>query len=78
MTGTAEITEKTKAAREKRIEQLKAACDSIKENAADFIGNEEFPRSWEIRIVFDCNAVPCIELRRESIPSEILKRTDIL
>lgn len=76
--GTIEITEKTKAAREKRVEQLKAACDSIKENAADFIGNEDFPCDWEVCIAFECNALPCVKLYRKSIPSKMLTMDDLL
>lgn len=59
--------------REARIQQLKDACDSIKENAADFIGNEEFPCNWEIRIIFDCKEFPVLQLVRESIPSVVMK-----
>lgn len=62
--------------REARIQQLKDACDSIKENAADFIGNEEFPCNWEIRIVFECKAQPVLQLVRESIPSVVMKNFD--
>ena len=60
--------------REKRIQQLKDACDSIKENAEDFIGNEEFPSNWKISIVFECNAFPYLRLERESIPSAAIKK----
>ena len=60
--------------REDRIQQLKDACDSIKENAADFIGNEEFQSNWKISIVFDCREVPYLRLERESIPSIVLKK----
>lgn len=59
--------------KEDRIQQLKDACDSIKENAADFIGNEEFPRRWEIRIVIECNCFPVVRLERESLPSIAVK-----
>lgn len=61
-------------ARQKRIEQLKAACDSIKANAADFIGAEEFRRSVKISIVFEPHEIPVILLERESLPSEVIKR----
>ena len=60
--------------KEKRIEQLKAACDSIKANAADFIGNEEFKTNMKISIVFECREVPVLLLERESIPAEVVKR----
>ena len=60
--------------KEERIQQLKDACDSIKENAADFIGNEEFPRDWKISIVFDCREFPYLQLERTSIPSIALKK----
>lgn len=60
--------------REERIQQLKDACDSIKENAADFIGNEEFPRDWKISIVFDCYEFPYLRLERESVPAIALKK----
>lgn len=60
--------------KEERIQQLKDACDSIKENAADFIGNEEFPSNWTVSIVFDCHEFPYLRLERESIPSIVLKK----
>ena len=60
--------------REDRIQQLKNACDSIKENAADFIGEEEFPRNWKVSIVFECHEFPKLLLERESIPSITLKK----
>ena len=60
--------------REERIQQLMDACDSIKENAADFIGNEEFSRNWEITIVFDSYEFPYVRLARESVPSIMLKK----
>jgi hypothetical protein len=63
--------------RENRIEQLKAACDSIKANAADFIGDEEFPCGWTVSIVMEPNAVPVIRLERESLPAEVVKRDDL-
>lgn len=59
--------------RENRIQQLKDCCDSIKENAADFIGNEEFPVNWKISIVFECNSFPVVRLERESLPSAVVK-----
>lgn len=59
--------------RENRIQQLKDACDSIKENAADFIGNEEFPMNWTISISFATNEFPVIRLERESYPSAVIK-----
>ena len=59
--------------REDRIQQLKDACDCIKENAADFIGEEEFPQNWEISIVFECREFPVLRVVRESIPSITLK-----
>ena len=59
--------------REVRIQQLKDCCDSIKENAADFIGNEEFARSWKISIVLECNSFPVVCLERESLPSAVIK-----
>ena len=60
--------------REDRIQQLKDACDSIKENAADFIGNEEFPQNWEISIVLESHAFPQLRVVRESVPSVALKK----
>lgn len=70
---------KTTFSREKRIKQLEAACDSIKENAADFIGNEKFPCDWEISIVMPCKDLPYIRLTRKSVPSEVIeKRVDLL
>lgn len=60
--------------REERIQQLKDACDSIKENAADFIGNEEFPCNWEISIVINSHEFPALRLVRESVPSIALKK----
>lgn len=60
--------------KEDRIQQLKDACDSIKENAADFIGNEEFARSWKVSIVFECNSFPVVQLERESYPSAVIKK----
>ena len=58
----------------KRIEQLKAACDSISANAVDFIGKEEYPVRWEIDIVFEPHAAPVIELKRQSIPAVVLEK----
>lgn len=58
--------------RETRIKQLEAACDSIKNNAADFIGNELFPCDWEISIVIEHHAEPYIRLTRKSLPSEVI------
>lgn len=60
--------------REERIQQLKDACDSIKENAADFIGNEEFSRSMTVSIVMECREFPYLRLERESLPSIALKK----
>ncbi len=60
--------------KEERIQQLKDACDSIKENAADFIGNEEFPQNWEISIILESRAFPQLRVVRESVPSIVLKK----
>ena len=60
--------------KEERIQQLMDACDSIKENAADFIGNEEFPTDWTVSIVFNCHEFPQLRLERTSVPSIALKR----
>ena len=60
--------------REQIIQQLKDACDGIKENAADFIGNEEFPRNWRIIIDINSQEFPVVRLERESIPHIALKR----
>lgn len=60
--------------REERIQQLKDACDSIKENAEDFIGNEEFFRSMTVSIVMECREFPFLKLERESVPSIAIKR----
>lgn len=63
--------------RQKRIDQLIAACDSIKENAADFIGNEPFPVRWKVSIVFEPNEAPVVRLERDSVPALMLERSDI-
>lgn len=60
--------------KEERIQQLKDACDSIKENAADFIGNEPFGRSVTVSIVMECREFPYLRLERESLPSIALKK----
>ena len=60
--------------KEERIQQLKDACDSIKENAADFIGNEEFLCNWKISIVINSHEFPVLRLERESVPSVMLKK----
>lgn len=60
--------------REDRIQQLIDACDSIKENAADFIGDEEFSRNWVISVVMNCHEFPIIRLERESVPAVAFKR----
>lgn len=72
------MKENTFSRREKRIEQLKAACDSIKANAADFIGDEEFPSEVRVSIVMAPNGIPYIRLERESLPAEVMKRADLL
>ena len=70
------VTKSKIFSKEARIQQLKDACDSIKENAADFIGNEEFPCNWEIRIIFDCDEFPVLQLVRKSLPSVVTKNFD--
>ena len=60
--------------REDRIQQLMDACDSINENADDFIGNEEFSRSMTVSIVMNCHEFPYLRLERESLPSIALKK----
>lgn len=62
--------------REKRINQLIAACDSIKANAEDFIGNEPCPVSWKVSIVFEPKRTPVVLLERESVPHIMLERQD--
>lgn len=74
MDGVTMAIETQKFTKEERIQQLKDACDSIKENAADFIGNEEFAMNWKISIVLNCHEFPCLLLERESIPSVALKK----
>ena len=63
--------------REQRINQLIAACDSIKENAKDFIGNEPIPVRWQISIVFEPRESPVVRLERESVPRFIFERQDV-
>ena len=60
--------------REERIQQLKDACDSIKENAADFIGNEEFHRNLTVSVVMNCREFPFLRLERESLPHIVVKK----
>ena len=59
--------------KDERIQQLKDACDSIKENAADFIGNEEFPIGVTVSIVIECREIPYIRLERKSYPDIMVK-----
>ena len=54
--------------KEQRIQQLQDACDSIKENAADFIGDEPFPCNWIISIVMNCKEFTTVKVERECIP----------
>lgn len=63
--------------RQKRINQLIAACDSIKENAADFIGNEPCPVRWQVSIVFEPDETPVVRLERDSVPAIMFERSDI-
>lgn len=63
--------------REERIEDLKLACDSIKENAEDFIGKEPYPCNWKISIVIETNAPPYISIERESIPHKYFDKLTI-
>ena len=60
--------------KEERIQQLKDACDSIKKNAADFIGNEQFPSNWTISIVMNCGEFTHLRLERESLPAVMMKK----
>ena len=62
--------------RERRISQLIAACDSIKANAEDFIGNEPCPVRWKISIVFEPKEVPVVRLERECVPHIVFERQD--
>jgi len=60
--------------KEERIQQLQDACDSIKENAADFIGNEPFPCNWTVQIEMKCHEAVVVRVIRDSIPHEFIKR----
>lgn len=60
--------------REERIQQLKDACSDIKANAADFIGKEEFPMGWEVRIVIKPHELPVIELGRRCYSQSMMRR----
>ena len=60
--------------REERIEDLKLACDSIKELADNFIGNEPFPLNWKISIIINAHEPPYITVERESIPHKYMDK----
>lgn len=60
--------------KEERIQQLKDACDSIKEKAADFVGNEEFNCNMKVSIVMECREFPYIRLERDSLPSVLIRK----
>ena len=68
------IKNKMTFTKEERIQQLKDACDSIKENAADFIGNEQFPSNWTISIVMNCGEFAHLRLERECLPAVMMKK----
>lgn len=60
--------------KEQRIQQLVDCCESIKANAADYIGNEEYSRGLTVSIVMECREFPYIKLERECLPSAAINR----
>ena len=60
--------------KEERIQQLMDACDSIKDKAADFIGDEEFSMNMTVSIVIESHEIPYLRLERKSYPNIVLKK----
>ena len=59
--------------KEERIEQLKLICDSIKENAAEYIGNYEFPINRRIIISFPSHEIPTVTTENEHFAEKMIK-----
>lgn len=60
--------------RDERIQQLKDTCDSIKENAADYIGESEFRIDVCVSIIFEPDSIPVVEVKRRQYPEKLIKR----
>lgn len=59
--------------REERIKQLKACAETIKNNAARIITDDEFTQNWKVTIVINCNEVPHITAKRDFVSKEIIE-----
>lgn len=51
--------------KELRIELLKQACEDIKENAEDIVGNTKYDKILNVEICFDDNEFPTITINKE-------------
>ena len=51
--------------KELRIKLLKQACEDIKENAEDIVGNTKYDTTLSVEIRFDDNEFPTIVVNKE-------------
>lgn len=51
--------------KELRVKLLKQACEDIKENAEDIVGNTKYDKTLNVEICFDDNEFPTIVVNKE-------------